>query len=55
MKIADLIGLCERKVVQLQMQRTSADSLGDIEQIERIDSKLNETQNTLMILRSLPE
>lgn len=55
MRVPALIQYLERRVVQLNMQRTSAESLGDIGQIEKVDIDIAETQDTINKLRTLPE
>ena len=53
MSVADLIALLERRVVQLQMTRTSAAGIGDLEQVNRLDAEIAETETTLTALRGL--
>lgn len=53
MTIPELIAMCERRIVNLQSQRSSAVLLGDINQVERIDADIAETQATLNSLRTL--
>lgn len=55
MTVQELIQMLERRVVYLQSVRTSATALGDVQQVERVDVEINETQDTLNQLRTLPE
>lgn len=55
MTVSELIQMLERRVVYLQSVRTSAVALGDLQQVERVESEINETQSTLNQLRTLPE
>lgn len=53
MNIPDLITLLKKRLVNLSSLRSSADALGDLAQIERIDSDIAETQATLNQLQTL--
>lgn len=53
MTIPELIAACERRIVWLQQLRASYNSLGDIKQVERTDSEIAETQDTLNKLRTV--
>lgn len=53
MTILELIEMCERRIAYLNGVRGSAAALGDIQQVERIDAQLAETQQTLNQLQSL--
>jgi len=55
MTISELILMCERRLVHLQSVRGSAVTLGDIAQIEQIDTDIIETQATLNQLRTVLE
>lgn len=55
MTLSELIQMCERRIVHLQTVRGSASTLGDLQQVERVDADINETQATLNQLRTLPE
>ena len=53
MTIADLIAQARARLVNLAQLRTSAERLGDNEQLARIDSEAAQTQVTLNELLSL--
>jgi chaperonin cofactor prefoldin len=53
MTIQNLIAMCQAQLANLSMLRTSAERLGDIDQVMALDAKLAETQNTLNELQSL--
>lgn len=53
MTIPELIGACERRLVYLQMLKSSAQSLGDVKQVEQIEAHIAETQDTLNKLRTV--
>ena len=53
MTIREIIDMCEARLVQLDLRRTSATSLGDIRQVQQIDAEKEETQTTLNQLRTL--
>ena len=53
MTISELISMCERRLMHLQSVRGSAIALGDIQQADRIDADLAETQMTLNQLQTL--
>jgi hypothetical protein len=53
MSIAELIELCERRLVYLGQLRSSAAALGDIAQIESIDSQMARTTETRNLLLTL--
>lgn len=55
MKMNDLIKLVQNSIAALNGRRTTAVSIGDIEQIVSIDAKIEEAQATLDKLRTLPE
>lgn len=53
MTIAQLIEMCERRLVHLNAVRGSAVALGDLNQIDEIDGQIastTETRNLLMTL-----
>jgi hypothetical protein len=54
MNISSLIAMCRAQLVQLSSLRTSAERLGDVEQVADIDAKAAETQATLNQLLTLP-
>ena len=54
MTIIDLITQAQSALVYLSMLRTSAERLGDTEQIARIDAQTSQTQATLNALLTLP-
>lgn len=54
MTIPELITQAQAALVNLSQLRTSAERLGDTEQIARIDAQASQTQATLNQLRSLP-
>ena len=47
MTIDELIRACERRLVYLQSVRGSATALGDMSQVDRIDTEISQTQETL--------
>lgn len=47
MSVQQLIDLCRSRLAQLTQLRTSAVSLGDVEQIADIDNRIDDTQTTL--------
>lgn len=53
MNISSLIEMCKAQLVQLSTLRTSAEKLGDVEQVADIDAKTAETQTTLNELLTL--
>ncbi len=53
MSIQELLELCERRLVYLGHLRSSAASLGDIAQIEMIDSQIATTTETKNLLLTL--
>ncbi len=53
MSITELIRLMEARLAALNSARTSAAAVGDIEQIQRIDADVAQTQLTLDQLRTL--
>lgn len=53
MTINDLINMCKARLVYLSQLRSSAESLGDIKQVERIDADIASTQETLNQLLTL--
>jgi hypothetical protein len=53
MTVAELIGLCERRLVYLGQLRSSASALGDLVQIESIDSQIAKTTETKNLLLTL--
>ena len=53
MSIQQLIELCVLRLAHLSQLRTSAASLGDIEQLVRIDADTTQTQTTLNQLQTL--
>lgn len=53
MTIPELIAACDRRIAWLQQLRASYDALGDIKQVERIESEIAETQDTLNKLRTV--
>lgn len=53
MSIAELIALCERRLVHLGSVRSSHAALGDVEQVEALDEKIAQTTATLAALRTL--
>lgn len=53
MTIPDLIAMLRRRLAYLGQLRTSADAIGDVSQVDRIDAELAETQATLNQLGSL--
>ncbi|MCE2946323.1 MAG: hypothetical protein LXA50_04560 [Betaproteobacteria bacterium] len=55
MKITDLIRMAQAKIANLGAQRTSAERLGDVERVNRIDGEIAETQTTLAQLQTLAE
>jgi hypothetical protein len=55
MGIAQLIEMLERRIVFLQMLRTSAANLGDISRVTLLDVDTAEAELTLNKLRAIPE
>ena len=53
MSLDDLIAMCRAKLAHLSQLRPSAVSLGDTEQVERIDAEAIKTQQTLNQLLTL--
>lgn len=53
MSISDLIALLKRRLAYLGQLRTSAVAIGDLAQVDRIDTESAETQSTLNQLESL--
>jgi hypothetical protein len=53
MSVPDLIALLKRRLVYLGNLRTSAVAIGDLAQVDRIDTEVAETQSTLNQLESL--
>ena len=53
MNITNLIDMCRAQLVNLSTLRTSAEKLGDIDQLMSIDAKMAETQQTLNELLTL--
>jgi len=53
MSVQQLIDLCKSRLAHLTQLRTSAVSLGDIEQIAAIDNRIDDTQATLNKLLTL--
>jgi|LakMenEpi03Aug12_release.lakeMendotaPanAssembly.Ray.scaffolds.fasta_scaffold3880673_2 hypothetical protein len=53
MNIQHLIAIVERRIVYLSQVRSSAEALGDIERVAAIDAEVNETNATLVKLRTL--
>lgn len=53
MTIAELIAMCERRLVYLSSLRASHSALGDLQQVERTDEELAQTTATLNALRTL--
>jgi hypothetical protein len=53
MSVSDLISLLKRRLVYLGNLRTSAVAIGDLEQVDRIDTESAEAQSTLNQLESL--
>jgi hypothetical protein len=51
MTLAELIALLENQITTLNVARTTAGHLGDIQRTMEIDAKIAETQNTLTALR----
>jgi hypothetical protein len=53
MTIQHLIELVERKIANLSQLNTSAESIGDIEAMARLEQEIAECQDTLAQLRLL--
>jgi hypothetical protein len=53
MSIIELIEMCERRLVYLGQLRSSAVALGDIAQVESIDSQIAKTTETRNLLLTL--
>ena len=53
MKVPDLIRLLQKKIAALNSARSTAEALGDIDQIVVIDAQITETQLTLDQLNTL--
>jgi hypothetical protein len=53
MSISELIEMCERRLVYLGHLRSSASALGDIAQVESIDSQVAKTTETKNLLLTL--
>jgi hypothetical protein len=53
MSISELIELCERRLIYLGNLRSSAVALGDLVQIESIDSQVAKTTETKNLLLTL--
>lgn len=54
MSIAELIEMMNRRLVYLSQLRTSAISLGDVDQADKVDAEIASTQETLNKLLSIP-
>ena len=54
MNIHNLIEMCRAQLVNLSSLRSSAERLGDVEQVVAIDAQAAQTQTTLNQLLSLP-
>jgi hypothetical protein len=53
MSVSDLIALLKRRLTYLGQLRTSAVAIGDLAQVDRIDTESAEAQATLNRLESL--
>jgi hypothetical protein len=53
MKIQDLINMCQARIAYLSQVRASAVHLGDISQVDRADTEIASTQDTLNRLLTL--
>ena len=53
MTLSELIQMLERRIAHLQSVLASASAVGDVQQVERFEAQINETQNTLNQLRAL--
>lgn len=53
MNIEQLIAMCRSRIAHLSQLRTSAVSLGDVEQVAEIDNKIDDAQTTLNQLLTL--
>lgn len=53
MRIQDLIEYCKARITVLSQLRTSAERLGDVAQIEKIDIEIATTQDTLNQLMAI--
>lgn len=53
MTVPEIIAMCERRITYLQSLLSSASTLGDMAQVERIEAEIAETQATLNSLRTL--
>ncbi|MCA3519113.1 MAG: hypothetical protein IOC87_02830 [Rhodobacter sp.] len=55
MTVAELIEMCERRILHLNAVRGSAANLGDMQQVSSVDAQITATQNTLNQLRTLTD
>ena len=53
MNINDLILIVQRRLVHLSQLRTSAENIGDLNQVSVIDSEMAQAQDTLNKLKTL--
>jgi hypothetical protein len=53
MNITDLISIVQRRLVYLSQLRTSAENIGDLNQVSVIDTEMSEAQDTLNKLKTL--
>lgn len=53
MKLQELVTLLSNKVASLNVARSTAIGLGDVESVLRLDSEITETQATLDTLQSV--
>jgi hypothetical protein len=53
MTIPELTAIARRRINYLNALRKSAEAIGDVAQVDRIDTELAETQATLMQLETL--
>lgn len=53
MKMQDLINLMSNKLAHLNIAKSTAIALGDVEAVLRLDTEITETQATLNSLQSI--
>lgn len=53
MTIPELIAMCERRLVHLQAVKASAVALGDLAQVDVLDTQIAQTEETKNLLMTL--
>lgn len=55
MKIEEIVAMLERRLSRTVSLRSSYESLGEVDQVERLTEELEQTQSSLALLRTLVE